>query len=32
MKRRNYGKAKECMDSLYEKCHKQKMKKKHGTG
>ena len=26
-KRKNYGKTKECMDSLQEKCQKQKMKK-----
>ena len=31
-KRRNYGKAKEYMDSLQEKSQKQQMKKKHGTG
>ena len=31
-KRRNYGKTKECIDGLLEKCQKQQMKKKHGTG
>ena len=31
-KKRNYGKAKEYMDSLQEKSQKQQMKKKHGTG